>query len=85
MLLPSANVLARAVFEITLRSEWLVQPDDHYDREVRWLVHLEEDARLNDKIAARVASHGGDGRTFQERGATFRKSIAGFSVLFTRT
>ena len=72
VLLPSANVLARAVFEIALKAAWLVQPEDPYGREVRWLAHLEEDARLNEKVATKVSSFGGNGRAFQERGTTFR-------------
>lgn len=47
VLLPAANVLARAVFEIALKSARMVQPDDPYMRELRWLVHLEEEARLH--------------------------------------
>jgi hypothetical protein len=72
VLLPSGNVLARAVFEIALKAAWLVQPEDPYEREVRWLVHLEEDARVNEKVAIKVSAFGGNDRPFQERGTTFR-------------
>lgn len=80
VLLPAANILARAVFEIMVKSAWMVQPDDPYQREVRWLVHLEEDARLNEQIATRVGKFGGDARIFQERGITLRDFVDGVSA-----
>jgi hypothetical protein len=56
VLLPSANVLARAVFEIALKAAWIVQPDDPFDREVRWLAHLAEEERLHKALSESVAS-----------------------------
>src|ERR1035437_2191846 len=59
VLLPSANVLARAVFEIALKAAWIVQPDDPFDREVRWLAHLAEEERMLKAIGESAARHGG--------------------------
>lgn len=89
VLLPGANVLARAVFEVAIKSAWMVQPSDPYDREVRWVAHVKDDARLNEQVTTRVTKSGGDPRMFQERGATLRdfankvaaKLPAGYSEL----
>lgn len=40
VLLPSAVVLARAAFEASVRSRWMLRPVDPYEREVRWVLHL---------------------------------------------
>lgn len=79
VLLPAANVLARAVFEIAIKSAWMVQPDDPYMRELRWLVHLEEEARLHEQIVTRVTESGGDPSGFQERAAICRGFANGVS------
>lgn len=36
----SATVLSRACMEAGAKAIWLVQPDDPYERECRWLAHL---------------------------------------------
>lgn len=38
--LPSAIVLARAIFEATVRTRWMLRPVDPFEREVRWVLHL---------------------------------------------
>ncbi len=40
VLLPSAVVLSRAVFEASVRARWMLRPVDPYEREVRWVLHL---------------------------------------------
>jgi len=40
VLLPAAMVLARAVFEASIRVRWMFRPIDPFEREVRWLLHL---------------------------------------------
>lgn len=72
VLLPAANVLARTVFEVTVKAAWMVQPNDPYDREINWLVHIREEARLNKQISDNVIKSGGDARIFQERASTLR-------------
>jgi hypothetical protein len=72
VLLPAANVLARAVFEIAIKAAWMMQPDDPFEREVRWLVHLSEDAIMNEQIVARVEKFGGDPCSFREHGGALR-------------
>lgn len=46
VLASSAWVTARAAVEATGRCLWLLEPDDEWEREARWLVFLEEGARL---------------------------------------
>ncbi len=72
VLLPSANVLARAVFEIALKAAWIVQPDDPFDREVRWLSHLAEEERLHKAVSESVAKSGGNPAAFKQRHAEIR-------------
>ena len=72
VLLPSANVLARAVFEIALKAAWIVQPDDPFDREVRWLAHLAEEERLHKAASESVAKSGGNPAMFKQRHAEIR-------------
>jgi hypothetical protein len=66
VLLPAANVLARAVFEIALKAAWIVQPDDPFDREVRWLAHLAEEERMLKANGEAAAKRGGDPASFEE-------------------
>lgn len=46
VLAPSAWVTARAATEAAARCLWLLQPDDEWQREARWLALLYEGARL---------------------------------------
>jgi len=64
VLLPAANILARAVFEASLKSAWMVQPADPFDGEVRWLAHLSEAERLYKSISKNVADSGGNSTFF---------------------
>jgi hypothetical protein len=50
-LLPAAQVAARAAFEASARAAWLVDAADPFEREKRWLAHLEgEEDYLRRKI-----------------------------------
>ncbi len=40
VLIPAAMVLARACFEASVRTRWMLRPEDPFEREVRWLLHL---------------------------------------------
>src|SRR5262249_4643625 len=64
---PSGNVLARSVFETAVKPPWIVRPSYTFEREVRWLAHLEEEERMQTKIAERVIRFGGNAAAFQER------------------
>jgi hypothetical protein len=77
VLLPSAYVLARAVFEIALKAAWIVQPDDPFDREVRWLAHLAEEERLHKAVSESVAKSGGNPVMFKQLHAEIRNFRTG--------
>jgi hypothetical protein len=40
VLAPSANIIARTVFEASVRVRWMFLPLDPYEREARWILHL---------------------------------------------
>jgi hypothetical protein len=40
LLLPAAEVIARAAYEASVRAAWMVSPEDPFDREARWATHL---------------------------------------------
>jgi hypothetical protein len=51
-LLPSAQVIARAAFEISVRALWMLAPADPFAREVRWLSLMEEWERDTKRLEA---------------------------------
>jgi hypothetical protein len=67
VLIVSANVLARTIFEIALKAAWMVQPEDPFACEVRYLAHLAEEERLLRAISERVIQFGGDPVVFTEQ------------------
>ena len=67
VLVSAANILARAAFEIAVKAAWMVTPDDPFEREVRWLAHLQEEERMHERIAGRVAQFGGNPASFQQQ------------------
>jgi Family of unknown function (DUF5677) len=78
-LLPAANVLARAVFEVGLKAAWMVRPDDPFEREVRWLAHLAEEERILKAVCESAVKHGGNPVAFKQRHdqiSGFRTSVA---------
>jgi Family of unknown function (DUF5677) len=60
ILLPPALVAARACFETAVKAAWLVNADDPFDREARWLVHLASEERYLNRIADRFQRFGQD-------------------------
>lgn len=60
VLLPGAYVLSRAVFEIAVKAAWMIQPDDPFNREVRWLAHIREEERLREAIVKAAEKNGGN-------------------------
>lgn len=57
VLYPSAQVLARAIFEISVKAMWLLSPEDLMEREVRWLAHVAEEERVLQRLAKRCSEH----------------------------
>ena len=51
VLLPGAWTAARASVESAARNQWLLEPDDVWEREARWVALLEEGGRLATRTA----------------------------------
>ena len=66
VLLPSAMVLARAGYETAIKLLWIADPDDPFQREVRWLAHLQSGEDYYMKMAAQEAKLGGGGEAKQK-------------------
>lgn len=62
---PAAMVLTRAAYEGALRVLWMLQPDDPFDREARYLAMLKEAERLAEVAAREFAEIGADDATVQ--------------------
>jgi Family of unknown function (DUF5677) len=58
VLLPPALAASRACFEAAVKAAWLVDADDPFDREARWLVHLASEERYCARIADRFIKLG---------------------------
>lgn len=52
--LPSAMVICRAAFETAVKILWMLDPDDPFEREARWLAHLDTEVRFQCKIASHL-------------------------------
>ncbi len=78
VLIPPAYACARASFETAAKAAWMVNADDPFEREARWLVHLEEQERVYERAASRAddpqhtAKHSEEARTI----TSFRESVA---------
>lgn len=49
VLFPSAVVLARSAYESSVKIQWLLAPDDDFDREVRWLAQVKSEIEFLEK------------------------------------
>ena len=79
VLLPAAVSVARATFETAIRALWMLDPDDPYEREVRWLAHLRADEVHFIKVAAELQKLGldsGDLLEASKRYAEFESAVA---------
>lgn len=50
VLAPSANLIARSIFETSIRARWMFIPLDPYEREVRWVLFLRSGATHAKKL-----------------------------------
>lgn len=78
VLFPSAQVVARAAFETSIKIQWMLKPDDIFDREARWLAHLGSELEYHERLAGLVAAAGiDDTRQNEERDSikSFRDQI----------
>jgi uncharacterized protein DUF5677 len=51
VLLPAANTIVRAIFEQSMKTRWLLNAPDVFDREARFLAHLSDEERMLDRCA----------------------------------
>jgi hypothetical protein len=51
VMLPAAMVVVRAVVEISFKLRWMMNPTDPFEREVRWLAHLETEELYYKRLA----------------------------------
>lgn len=68
-LLPAAFACARAALETATKAAWMVNANDVFEREVRWLAHLQEEERVFERVAKRRRDEGLDDQSLNERAA----------------
>jgi len=73
VLLPAAHALARSAFECAVRALWLLEPDDPFEREARWLVHLHDEERYLEHCARRAQEFGEAGSRWLETRDTIQQ------------
>jgi hypothetical protein len=72
VLLPAAFACARAALETAAKATWMVDANDPFTRETRWLAHMEEEARVYDRSAKRYSEVGQDAGNFAARAIEIR-------------
>jgi len=75
VLIPPAIASARAGFEAAVKAIWMIDADDPYECEGRWLAHLKTEARFHNRIAARYEEIGKDASSTRKMAQT----LASFS------
>lgn len=58
VLYPAAMTVARAAYEAALRALWMLDPEAPFERERRWLAHLENSERLHTNLAGTLSRAG---------------------------
>lgn len=71
-LLPPALAAARSCFETAVKAAWLVNADDPFDREARWLIHLASEERYLARVADRLEKIGNDVTALRNRESIIR-------------
>jgi hypothetical protein len=60
VLLPSTINLTRSLFEMAMKTLWMLAPQDAFDRKVRWLAQLQTEEDYYDRFAQRLGKFGAD-------------------------
>jgi hypothetical protein len=79
VLIPAAFAVSRAAFEVAVKAAWLIDVDDPYGREVRWLAHLRAEERYCERVSQRLEDLGKDAQPYRRRGESlqsFRQAVA---------
>lgn len=80
VLLPAALIVSRACLETAVKAAWLVDADDPYEREARWLAHLHGEERYLARVANRLGAGDVDAAAAMHRRA---EQISDFRVAVT--
>ena len=56
ILLPGALPIARTAFETGIKILWMLDPDDPYEREVRWLTYLKTEEDFHRKLGKEIGN-----------------------------
>lgn len=67
VLLPAAFACARAGFETAAKTAWMVDSDDPFVREARWLAHLQSEEQMCDRISNRVNAESSEYQDLKKR------------------
>ncbi|MEB2314820.1 MAG: hypothetical protein OZ919_01860 [Xanthomonadaceae bacterium] len=73
--LPSAHLHARGAMEAGAKALWLMQPTDAFEREGRWLVHLEKEVEIRTQLSKESGSNAGGSATVGEFVAAVRSRL----------
>jgi hypothetical protein len=79
VLLPPARLAARGAFESSVRSAWMVQPADPFEREARWIGHFKSEEKYLRGLIRERAALGVDATSTEERLQSvtrFRQDVA---------
>jgi hypothetical protein len=79
VLLPPALAATRASLEAAVKGGWLVDADDPFDREARWLAHLASEERYLNRVADKLSNAGLDAVRWRNRAALIKDFHLGVS------
>ncbi len=75
-LIASAMNLTRSVFELSMKSLWMLAPEDAFDREVRWLAQLQTEEEYYERLCKRLNRLGVDNASINK----IKEEIASFRI-----
>jgi len=80
VLLPPALAAARAAFETSVKAAWMINVDDPFEREIRWLAHLKGEERFLERTSRYLADLGLESETLpslHDKIRSFRVAVVG--------
>jgi hypothetical protein len=78
VLLPAALSMARPAFELGVKINWMLQPEDPFEREARWLSQLRNGEEYNKKTSSILQKFNIENQGFRNQAKTikeFRENI----------
>ncbi|MFT3894076.1 MAG: DUF5677 domain-containing protein [Anaerolineales bacterium] len=79
VLLPSAMILTRSVFEMAMKTLWMLAPQDVFNREVRWLAQLQTEEEYYDRVSRQLHKLGLD----NSKAVRMRDEVSAFRIAVT--